>query len=126
MSMNEHEPMEFVLEQAEIPVTLKDPKTGEVIHCIMRELDGRQRDAYLNSLARRMKTGKGGQVRDFSGLYANLISRCLIDRETREPRFKEDQIQAFPSSVQSALFKKAQEISGLGDDDAAEAEAKND
>lgn len=120
-------PMEFTLTRKEVPVKLKHPTTGQVTDYILRELDGEGRDAYLNNLGSRMrhnpKDGTPQGVKNFTGLQSSLVSKCLFTKEGDKP-VPETEVQKFPASVQSALFERAKEISGLDDD--AEEEAGND
>lgn len=79
----------------------------------VREMRGEDRDDYLNYLKRR--TGYGGkQIKDFKGLQAQLLCRCLYDINQNE-LVSYSEIMTFPASVQSALFNVAQRLSGLGD-----------
>lgn len=107
----------FSLERKTEVVYLDDQKYTIV------ELDGDQRDKYLDNMNTRMDFGSGTPtIKRFEGLQAFLLSLCLKNPQDQIVPLKE--IQAWPSSVISALFKKAQVLSGL--DDGAEAEAKND
>jgi hypothetical protein len=122
------------LEQREIPVVFtkpaKDPaEEDEEIVAVLRELSGTQRDKYLNNLGNRARTNKDGKVvgmKDFDGMQANLLTRCLYRVNTGNPdtAFKEGEVQAFPARIQSLLFDKAKELSGMDDD--AEESAGND
>jgi len=117
--------MRFKLRRAEVPVELEDPETGKVEQYVLKELTGTGRDRYLNDLAGRMRIGQDGKpkgVKNFDGMQAGLIGRALYDSEGQLVPVKK--IQEFPSSVQSALFDKVQEISGLKSE--SEDEAKND
>jgi len=110
-------PMDLDLTRREVPVTLKD-KDGSPTEYLLVELDGAGRDAYLNNLGKRLKpdaSGKNPSVRDFTGLQANLLTRCMLVADGRTPVTEKD-IQAWPSRVQNALYKRAKEISALQDD----------
>lgn len=137
---NSHlEEMSFTLERQEVPVKLKDPKTGTVHNYVLVELDGNGRDKYLNNLGGRIRTKTDGSpagVKNFDGLQSNLVARALFRIEggteqedgtiiggTRES-VSEATIQSWPSRVQSALFDRVKAISGL--DDEADKKAGND
>lgn len=110
-------------------VQLRDPKSGRTTTYVLVELDGTQRDAYLNAVAARMKTdatGKPAGVKNFTGLQADLLSRSLYTTEADGSRKQVDvkTIQAWPARVQAALHKKAKALSAL--DDEADEKAGND
>lgn len=122
------EALEFEVSQKEIPVTLKNPKTGDEKKYILRELSGPGRDQYMSDISRRMRYMRDGSpagMKDFKNLYAYLLSLTLYSVEKGDYlTIKEVQEQIPSSSVQSKLYDKAKEISALGDK--AEDEAKND
>jgi len=112
------------LDREEFPVDLGDGKKY-----VLRELSGTQRDKYLNNLGGRVRTNADGKVtgmKNFDGLQANLLIRCLfeVQAEGKEVALKEAEIQKFPAKVQTALFNKAKTMSGMDDD--AEDTAGND
>ena len=116
-------PMEFDLTALEVEVTIGGEKY------ILVELNGKGRDAYLNGLSNRMRTTPTGQpsgIKNFDGLHADLISRCLfkIGEDGGRTQVKPETIQGWPARVAAGLFDRAKEISGLGED--AEEKAKND
>ncbi len=89
----------------------------------LRELDGKERNSYLNKMAGRLRTDKGGKpvgMKSFDGFQSDLLTLCLRD-EHGEPMTKQA-IEDLPSKAQQALFEKAQELSGLNVED----EGKND
>jgi hypothetical protein len=106
--------LSFVLERRELPVTID----GEGY--VLRELDGRERDKYLNSLNARLKvTAGGGQsVKDFDGMQASLVAASLfkIVGSEREP-VTVDEVQGWPARVSATLFDAAKKLSGLGGED---------
>ena len=91
----------------------------------IRELNGLGRDNYLNSMRDRTKyvDGKPAGVRDFKGLTADLLKLCMLEADTKR-LVSVNFIQSLPSSLQTKLFNKARDLSGLGKE--AEEEAKND
>jgi hypothetical protein len=90
----------------------------------LKEIDGTQRDAYLNDMASRMKfeDGKPAGIKNFTGLQSKLLSMCLFDPDGKP--VPQAVINKWPSSLQAALFDEARKLSGL-DKEAGE-EAKND
>ncbi len=112
------------LKRKEIEVEIEDTD-GNVRVCILRELKGSERDAYINVMHGKMSTAKDGRVtgvKDFSGLQSSLISKSLYDETNKQ--IPEQTIDSWPASTQTELFKMAQELSGLGEK--AEADAKNE
>lgn len=130
-------PMRFSLKRREEPLILEDPGTGDPQHYVLREMDGTQRDAYLNGMAGRIQQrGEVSSITNYTGLHANLISRCLhraeleLDEEGNVVRVialkstvEEKEVQRFPSSVQAELFAICQHMNGLNRE--AREEAKN-
>lgn len=119
--------LRFNLSLDELDVELEDPETGDVVQYVLREMNGLARDKYLGFIGAKMNTSKDGDIKmtDYDGLQANLLSRCLfklVDGKREPVPFK--LIQEFPARVQTALFNKAKEISGMDDD--AEDTAGND
>jgi len=117
-----NEVLSFVLEREERPVTIG----GEAY--VLIELDGKERDKYLNVLGGRLRhgpDGKAGGVKDFDGLQASLIaaSLCKVVGSERVP-VKQHIIQSWPARVVSGLFEAARDLSAL--DEKEKDEAKND
>ena len=109
--------MELSLDRAEIDVVLT-PKDGEATRWKLVELDGKERNTYLNKMKSRVKVsadGKSAGIKDFSGFQSDLLCMSLLD-ESGEPIGK-DVIEQLPSKTQHKLFLKAREISGLDMDD---------
>jgi len=112
--------LNFTLTRQQQPVTIDDEPY------MLVELDGKQRDAYLNNLAKRLRTtGKGKAasqtVSDFDGLQAGLIAASL--RKVEGPDMVAvpvDTIQRWPARVQQGLFDAAKALSGLDDDEGDE------
>jgi hypothetical protein len=109
----EPEVKRFRLVRKQIPVELEDAG-GKVLRCVMRELDGQERDKFLNIMSTRMKTdakGKPSGVKDFTNLQASLLVASLFKPDGKP--FTSAELQKFPSSTQTELFKMAQKLSGL-------------
>lgn len=113
--MLNQDPLVFALELEERPVSI----AGEPY--VLIELDGRDRDKYLNSLGSRVKTapnGKSAGIKNFDGLQATLIVMSLrkIEGDERNP-VKLETIQKWPARVVTALFNAARDLSALNEDD---------
>lgn len=124
MSEIDRTAIELDLSFGEIPVTLKDPKTGESLDYTIRELTGTERDNYMQNLGSRTAKDKDGstRVRNFKGIQAALLVLCMQDSEGKN--VTEKVVQAWPARVQSMLYERASKLSGL--DDKAEDDAGND
>lgn len=105
--------MEFDLSLQTIPVSLKNAETGQPEEYEIRELTGDQRDAYLNTVRKRMRrVGEHSEITDFKGLTAQLLTRSVFRVDTGKA-VTEDEVQSWPARVQQALFDKSRELSGL-------------
>lgn len=97
----------------EIPVVLTSKKNGEM-KWRMVELDGEQRNKYLNQMSSRVKVGVDGKtvgIKSFDGFQSDLLVRCLIDE--KGDHVEKEVIEALPASTQQELFRQAQKLSGL-------------
>lgn len=84
---------------------------------VLVELDGGQRDQYLNDLGQRVKTNAAGKtegVKSFDKLQANLVHSSLrkVEGDKRVP-VPVATIQSWPSRVVSGLFDAAKKLSRL-------------
>jgi hypothetical protein len=104
-------------ERQEIPITIDGKKY------VLKEFLGKDRDAFLTSLNKRMNytSGQFSGVRDYNGLQASLISRCLFDEN--DALVDTNVIQLWPAKMLSAIYVEAQKINLLESN--AETEAKN-
>ena len=121
--MADREVMRLSLERQTVDIVLSTAD-GEEKTWTLRELDGTQRNKYLNKMTNRVKIGPNGRavgIKTFDGFQSDLLRACLFD-ESGEPVSVED-IEQLPSSTQMALFERAQQLSGLN---TSEEEAKND
>lgn len=112
------------LKRKEIAVELEDGN-GIVKNYTLRELDGTQRDKFLNIMSETMKNGPDGRpvgLKTFENFQANLLTKSLFD-ESNQP-VPVQVIQTWPTSALTTLFDMAQKISALAPD--AKVEAKND
>jgi hypothetical protein len=100
-----------------------DPASGSDV-VLVRELRGRERDEWEASLA----VQRGRQmVPDVANMRAKLAARCIIDPDSREPLFTQQDVAALGELSAAALdrvFEVASRLSGLGDS-AVEEKAKN-
>lgn len=119
-------PFEFSLSLAEIPVKIQRKPDEPAELCKLVELTGQQRDAYLTEMLGRMRyvDGKPQGMRDLTDFNARLIHLSL--RDAGGVRIPVDEIRMWRATTQKALFKMAQELSGLNDDEAEKEKAKND
>lgn len=109
------ETLEFSLELAEQSVSLKT-KDGSAKKYVLRELTAKQRGTYLNSMQNRIifTDGKVTGIKDFDGLEASLLSRCLYDESNKLVSMSD--LEEFPGRVLKKLFEAAQLISGLNEE----------
>jgi hypothetical protein len=120
---------EFDLQLQSWDFKLKDAE-GVYHHYVMTEIVGKERDAYLNTLAPRFEvTKEGSKVKNFTGMQSSLLFRCIKYKGTDAAPISppkavtENTIGSWPARVQDALHTKAQKLSGL--DKMATEEAKN-
>lgn len=115
--------MEFTLIRKEEPVTITQ-EDGTKLACCLKEITGEQRNSYTTMLMRNMKTENGKPIgfRSYDGIETDLIIMSLYKPDGKT--FTKKEVDAFPSTMQKALFEAAQKLSGM--DAAAEEEAKND
>jgi len=114
----------LTIDREEVPVILNN-KEGVETKYTLREMNGKERDSYLNTIGNKMKLSGSGKViglKSFDGLQAGLLSRCMIDENG--DKVDEHTIQGWPTKTQTSLFKTAQVMNALDQD--AEDEAKNE
>lgn len=103
--------LSFSLELKTVPVAIGGGRYE------LREFSGAVRDRYINAMTKRVAhagTDKA-TVKNFDGLQADLLTLCLHD-SAGEP-VSAEVIQAWPAAVVAALFKEAQTLNALGEDD---------
>jgi hypothetical protein len=91
---------------------------GNVLVYSIQEMTGGQRDAYFTHVGAKTKTSADGTVtgmKDFEGLYSNLLSKTVYDADNK--LVPESTLQTWPATVQEQLFKVAQELNGLNKED---------
>src|SRR6266567_4406880 len=107
------ESLSFDLATKVTPVVLKNGEGEKTYE--LREMTSLFRDQFLDKLATRTRLDAQGRpvgLNKFEGLQAELLNRCLY-REDKLVSVQE--IQSWPSSVVSELYKKAQEINHLSE-----------
>jgi hypothetical protein len=89
-----------------------DPGTGADV-VLVRELRGRERDEWEGSLA----VQRGNQmVPDTANMRAKLAARCIVDPDSLEPVFTQQDVAALGELSAAALdrvFDVASRLSGL-------------
>ena len=109
-------------EEVKVPEWI-DPETGaEAV--LVQELRGRDRDEWEASLT----VQRGGQmVPDTANMRAKLAARCIVDPDSRQPLFTQQDVAALGELSAGALdrvFDVAARLSGLNQN-ALEELAKN-
>lgn len=109
------------------PVDL-EVEQGKVARFYVKEMSGAQRDEYLNKTAQKSRLDEKGDVvglKDYRGLYSNLLSFCLYDADAKP--VAESKIQEWPDAAQKALYEMANDVNGMSkpDSDGAEGDEKN-
>lgn len=122
---NSEEPLQFSLSIRTRPLQLDIPGEG-VVDCELRELTGKQRDAYMNVIGKRAKIGPDkkptGMLSDFEGIESGLVADSLrrvepiIVDDKPVNTFEQSFIQSWPSSVITKLADLVREMSGLDDE----------
>ena len=110
------------MDTLQLTVTLKEiaieltVEGGAVKNYVLRELTGKQRDIFLDDVGGRVRFigGKARGLNSHKDLQANLLTMCLHNDEQKLVTIKE--LQEFPASTLTTLFKAAQALSGLEDD----------
>lgn len=118
------EALEIDIDVEERPVKVKR-KDGTEKNYVLRELTGRQRGQYLNGMNSRLQVSQDGKVtgiKDFIGMEASLLNKCLYNDENK--LVTDNELQELPARVLRKLFEAAQVLSGLNTDSAKE--VKND
>lgn len=89
-----------------------DPETGADV-VLVQELRGRQRDEWEASL----RVQRGSQVvADTANMRAKLVARCIVDPDSREPLFTQQDVAALGELSAAALdrvYEVAARLSGL-------------
>lgn len=111
------ESLEFLTEQS-IPVKIGDQQY------VLKEASAETTINYRQKIFNLLKIGADGKptrtegVGEVAGMEPYFVSKCLFTPEG-EP-VSEEVIRKFPYRIQKALFDKAQEISGMTEDESPE------
>lgn len=104
--------LRFTLKSGAVPVALA-LEDGTEAELELREMTASARDSYLDRLSSRMKfdnEGKPAGIKKFDGMQAELLAVCLFrGGKAVTPQ----EIQGWPASVVSNLYKAAQELNHL-------------
>ncbi len=106
--------LEFTLERQEKPVVIAGQKY------VLLELDGKERDNYLNGIGARVKhtaDGKPAGLKSFDGLQASLVTACLRTDEGERSAVPVAVIQGWPARVVTRLYEAARDMNGLDTED---------
>ncbi len=119
------EPEAYDLLRKEEVIKLVDAKTRLVTKYRLVDIFGSDRDEYNTFTSKKLTVsdGKASGVTDTIGIQAKLLSLAILKENEEARAFSMAEIQAWPSSIQTAIFKKAERICGL--DKEAEERAKN-
>lgn len=114
-TMSENEVLSFDLTQAEQPVKIGDEDY------VLVELNGLERDTYLNDVGGRMRTGPDGKptgVKNFKGMQAALLTASLkkVIPDGKRQVVTANTIQGWRAKVISKLFDLAKELSDIGNE----------
>lgn len=99
---------------------------GVDVNYELREMMAGERDKYLDQLSKRIRldaTGKPCGIQKFEGMHAELLSRCMFKGGDTTP-VPMDTVQKWPATVVAELFKEAQKLNRLTEDEKADP-AKN-
>ena len=93
----------------------------------LREMTAADRDKYLEDLSRRVRidgSGKPAGVKDFNGMQAALLTRCLYEGDKQVPM---SEIQEWPAGTVTQLFQEAQKLNHLNQEEVVkDTEAKKE
>lgn len=120
--------LSFVLKLKEVSVRITD-LDGQEHAFVLQELNGRDRDVYLDQMGDRMKwnvAGKTSGLKNYKGIQTGLLALCLYDENG--DLVKKEALQGYPSSALSDMYDAATELSALdkGEEKNKDEKAKND
>ena len=111
---------EDILKADDRPVeTVPVPEWGGEV--LVQGCNGRGRDEYFASMT--VMTKGGQQAMNAENATAKLVARCIIDPDTREPMFTQQDVHLLGEKSGQALnrvFEAAQRLSGLTEEDMAD------
>lgn len=118
--------LQFNLKKNSIPVVIEDGDATP-LNLTLVEMSAAQRDQYLDSIQARMGYDVKGSptgLKKFDGLQADLLTRCLLKEDGK--MVTREQVQGWPSSIVSDLFKAAQKLNHLNKEEDEEKQEKKD
>jgi len=110
------DPIKLTLQTNAVPVSLT-MQNGDIREFEWREMNGAARDSYLESLSSRMRydaEGKPAGVKKFEGMQSDLLSLCLSENGKKVDK---QEIQQWPAGVVGELFKAAQSMNHLNQEE---------
>jgi len=113
------EPIRLSYTARATPVVLE--MDGANLELELREMNAAGRDRYLDLLSDRMRLDTDGKpcgVKKFGGLQADLLCLCLFKSDGKT--ITKEEVQKWPASIVTELFRAAQKLNAL---DQAEASA---
>ena len=119
-------PLKLSLRIASVPLTLtKEDGTEEEFE--LREMLADARDRHMDGLSLRVNIGPDGKpqgIKKFEGLQADLVCSCCYRKKDGKPVTRAE-VQKWPASVMSAVYKAAQELNHLSEEEKAAHEKKD-
>jgi hypothetical protein len=107
----------FKTVRKEKKVCIED-EDGKKTNMLLREMTGTEKGKYMASMGNRAKFDQKGNpigLRNYDGLEASLISKCLYDVATGK-LVDEKVINGWPISVQQGLMKACVKMNAMDDD----------
>ena len=105
--------MKYSLKLKEEPIKIEG-LDGIERDYVLRELNGLQRDTYLDGIGAQMKfnhAGKTAGLKSYKDLQASLLAKCVYDDENNLVPLAS--IQTWPAGLQGDLFEIANKMSRL-------------
>ena len=126
------EPLQFKTKLQSRPVVL-EAEDGAQSQYELREMTVAERDKYLNTVSSRMRfdaNGKPCGIRNFDGMHADLLTRCMfkMNPDGSSTPVTKKEVDAWPSASSAVIFSAAQELNQLNRADQLDegADAKNE
>lgn len=109
--------LKFSTKTKSLAVVIEDLEGKQCPH-ELREMTAAVRDRYMDELGARILSDPSGKpigVKKFEGMFAALLSRCLvgINEDGTVRSIPVAEIQEWPSSAVQQLYEAAQKINGL-------------
>ena len=107
-------PVKFTVKRKTIAIMIEHEDGTEHAYTL-KELDGNERDQYMNRVSKKMKSRVEQGLKDFSGMCSDLLSMSIYDENSKLVTAKV--VQSWPSSTQIELFKMAANLSKVSGKD---------